>query len=281
MIDAHVHCFPKKLALRALHGASNSGRFGTDGTIEDQLSLAKREGIRKIIVLNFASRPDTMADVNQYAIENNGRAGIVVSFGTVHPYAENAIEELMRLYDAGIRGIKFQPIQQRFDVDDACCRPLFSSIGKLGMMTVIHGGRSTLTKEHPVLPQQIAKCIDYFQGNPVILSHMGGMFLTRTEIDYAASLPVITDTAYSAHHMDQDTFCYAFGKFGVDRVLFGTDLPWADLAREKAFVERLHLSENELNKVYDRNAERYLTACGALERSIYCDASVRCTREQY
>lgn len=110
---------------------------------------------------------------------------------------------------------------------------------------------------------------------------MGGMFLTRTEIDYAASLPVITDTAYSAHHMDQDTFCYAFGKFGVDRVLFGTDLPWADLAREKAFVERLHLSENELNKVYDRNAERYLTACGALERSIYCDASVRCTREQY
>ena len=135
------------------------------------------------------------------------------------------------------------------------------------MMTVIHGGRSAWTKDYPILPGQLAKSIDCFKGSPVVLSHMGGMFLTREEIDLAASLPVITDTAYSAHHMDQATFAYAFEKFGVDRVLFGTDSPWADLAKERAFIEKLSLSVDERDKVYDRNAERYLIACGALESS--------------
>ena len=267
MIDAHVHCFPPKLAFRALYGASNSGRFDTDGTVEDQLSLAKREGIRKIVLLNFASRPDTMADANDFAIENNGKDGVIISFGTVHPFAENAEEELTRLYARGIRGIKFQPTQQSFDMDDPRCRNLFSMIGRLGMMTVIHGGRSARTKSYPVLPEQMIKCIDLFRGNPVVLSHMGGMFLTRKEIDLAASLPVITDTAYSAHHLDQTTFSYAFERFGIDRVLFGTDVPWANLAREKTYVDGLSLSPEERDKIYDGNAVRYLTACGAWKRS--------------
>ena len=140
-------------------------------------------------------------------------------------------------------------------------------IGRLGMMTVIHGGRSARTKAYPILPDQIAKCVDLFQGNPVVLSHMGGMFLTRKEIDCAASLPVITDTAYSAHHLDQVTFAYAFERFGTDRVLFGTDVPWANLARERTYVDGLSLSAEERDMIYDGNAVRYLTACGAWERS--------------
>ncbi len=263
MIDAHVHCFPKILAQRALHPAWYTGSSGSDGTIEGQIGLANREGIRKVMLLNVATRPDTMADVNAFAVANNGKAGVVISFGSVHPLAENAEDEVDRLYSCGIRGIKFQPIHQRFCVDDPRCRELFSLIGKLGMMTVFHSGRSARTKEFSVLPEQMAKCIDCFRGNPVVLSHMGGMYLTREEIDEAASLPIITDTAYSAHHLDQTTFAYAFEKFGVDRVMFGTDMPWADLAKEKEYIERLHLSAQELEKVYDWNAERYLSACGA------------------
>ena len=265
MIDVHVHCFPKVLAQRALHPAWYVGSSGSDGTIEGQIELANREGIRKVILLNVAARPDTMADVNAFAKANNGKAGVVISFGSVHPYAENAEEEVDRLYFYGIRGIKFQPIHQKFCVDDPRCQKLYSRIGRLGMMTVFHSGRSARTKEFQILPEQMRKCIDCFRGNPVALSHMGGMYLTKVEIDEAASLPVITDTAFSAHHMDQATFAYAFEKFGVDRVMFGTDLPWADLATEKGFVESLHLSTGELDKVYDKNAERYLTACGAMK----------------
>ena len=265
MIDAHVHCFPKELAQRALHPTWYTESSESDGTIEGQIELVNREGIRRAILLNVATRPDTMADFNAFAVANNGKAGVIVSFGSVHPYAENAEDEVARLYSCGIRGIKFQPTHQKFSVDDPRCRELFSLIGKLGMMTVFHSGRSARTKEFPILPKQMAKCIDCFQGNPVVLSHMGGMYLTREEIDQAASLPVITDTAYNAHHMDQTTFAYAFERFGVDRVMFGTDMPWADLAREKEYIERLHLSAQELDRVYDRNAERYLTECGALK----------------
>ena len=55
-------------------------------------------------------------------------------------------------------------------MDEPCCEPIFRKIGELGMMTVIHGGRSIRTKEFPVLPRAVARYIDCFQGAPVVLS---------------------------------------------------------------------------------------------------------------
>lgn len=263
VIDSHVHCFPPKLADRALHGTLADRDFEVDGTLERQLVFAKKAGIRRFLLLNFASRPENMAHVNEFAVESNGKDGLVISFGSVHPFAPDALQELDRLYERGIRGIKFQPIRQSFSMDDPRCRPVFARIGELGMMTVIHGGRSARTREYPVLPEHVAKYIDCFQGNSVVLSHMGGMFLTRKEIDAAAALPVITDTAYSAYHMDLDAFAYAFERFGVERVMFGTDMPWADLTKEKAYVDSLRLSPDDRERVYDGNAEHYLSQCGA------------------
>ena len=176
MIDAHVHCFPGNLAPRALSKTNMYGTYETDGTIEGQLRLAKRYAIEKIMVLNIANKPEQQEHVNQYAISINGMEDKVVSLGSVHPFAPNAVETVEWLYEQGIRGIKFQPIRQKFYMDDPICRPIFRKIGELGMLTVIHGGRSIRTEHFHVLPKAIGRCIDGFQGAPVICSHMAGMF---------------------------------------------------------------------------------------------------------
>lgn len=121
-----------------------------------------------------------MHHVNDFAVSVNGMAGKVISFASIHPHAPDAAEEVERLYSLGIRGIKFQPIRQGFFMDEPCCEPIFRKIGELGMMTVIHGGRSIRTKEFPVLPRTVARYIDCFQGAPVVLSHLGGMFCPKT-----------------------------------------------------------------------------------------------------
>jgi len=147
MIDMHVHCFPDELAPRALSKTNLYGTYETDASISGQLRLAEKEGLRKVAVLHTANRPDSMAHVNEFALRVNGMEGKVISFAAIHPHAPNAVEEVERLYSLGIRGIKFQPIRQSFYVDEPCCAPIFKKIGSLGMMTVIHGGRSVRTPE--------------------------------------------------------------------------------------------------------------------------------------
>lgn len=264
MIDAHTHCFPNTLAPRALAKTNLYGTYETDATIQGQIRLAKRMGIDKVVVLNTATHPDSMGNVNDFAVKINGLEGRIISFGSVHPYAPDAVAEVERLYSLGIRGMKFQPIHQRFYMDEPCCAPVFQKIGSLGMMTVIHGGRSIRTKEFPVLPDAIARCIDSFGGAPVVLSHMGGMFLTEEEIRQAAALPVITDTALCVRHLDQKKFNLALELFGVGRVMFGTDMPWAFMEREIAYIENAPLTEGEKQLILDGNARRYLKKCGAM-----------------
>ena len=264
MIDSHTHCFPDTLAPRALAKTNLFGVYETDATINGQIRLAQKVGLDKVVVLNMANRPDSMQHVNDFAVAVNGMGGKVISFGSVHPYSPDAVDEVERLYSLGIRGIKFQPLHQHFYMDEPCCKPIFRKIGSLGMMTVIHGGRSIRTKEYPVLPGAMAKCVDWFDGAPVVLSHLGGMFLTEDEIREVTSLPVITDTALCVRHLDQKKFEFALNLFGVDRVMFGTDMPWASIEREKAYIENAALSEAEKNLIYDGNARRYLTQCGAM-----------------
>ncbi len=264
MIDVHVHCFPDALAPRALSKTNLYGTYETDATISGQLRLAERENIRKTVVLHMAFRPDSVAHVNQFALDVNGKDGKLISFGTVHPHAPNAVEEVDRLYSLGIRGIKFQPIRQEFYVDEPCCLPVYRRIGELGMMTTIHGGRSIRTDSYPVLPEAIARIIDLFQGAPVDLAHMGGMFLTDKEMELAASLPVLTDTALCVRHLDQERFNRALDLFGPERVMFGTDMPWASMAKEKAYIENAPLTEAERELIFDGNAARTLTAVGAM-----------------
>lgn len=264
MIDAHVHCFPDNLASRALSKTNLYGTYETDGTIAGQLRLAEQYGIEKILVLNLANTPEQQEHVNQYALAINGLQNKVISLGSVHPYASNAVETVEWLYKEGIRGIKFQPIRQEFYMDDPVCRPIFRKIGELGMMTVIHGGRSVRTDQYHVLPKAVGRYIDEFQGAPVICAHMAGMFCTEEEIKEIAAMPVYTDTALCVRHLDQKKFDWAAEQFGAERILFGTDMPWANMEKEMDYIRRSYFDEADQEKIFRGNALALFKRCGMI-----------------
>lgn len=140
IIDMHTHCFPVKLARRALTAPTFKWNFSGDGTIERERQLMKDYGVTHSVMLTVANRPDTQADVNAFALQANSKD--IIAFGSVHPFSSNAIETVDMLYDAGIKGIKFHNTYQQFDLSDHRCRSLYKKIGQLGMITVIHGGES-------------------------------------------------------------------------------------------------------------------------------------------
>lgn len=230
IIDFHTHCFPDFLAKRAVDSVPFAGENRLSGTLQAQLDFMAQSGMRGCALAHMASRPDTMRHVNDFAVSTMGAGRFV--FGSVHPAAEDAVAELHRLYDRGIRGVKFHTGHQLFDFDDPAFLPVYREIGRLGMVTLVHCGVSARSAKHLVYPRTVAKVIDAFAGAPFICAHMGGVTPRQRE-DFAllCSLPVYTDTALTPRMMDAPTLAEAVRQMGAARVLFGSDLPWGDFPR--------------------------------------------------
>jgi len=46
--------------------------------------------------------------------------------------------------------------------------------------------------------------------------------------------------------------------FGVDRVMFGSDFPMWDPGKEAALLRSAGLNEDEMEKIFSKNAQKYL-----------------------
>lgn len=62
----------------------------------------------------------------------------------------------------------------------------------------------------------------------------------------------------SSVYLEPDEYLRLIRKKGADHVLFGTDCPWNTVENELGMLERLGLTEEELEDIKWRNAERLL-----------------------
>ena len=119
IIDFHTHCFPQKIASRAVeslkHAAGGVDNH-TDGTAESLQKLMAADGVEKSVVLNVATNTRQQHSVNDFAASLDGED--LIAFGSVHPDSPDVLEELERIKDMGLRGVKFHPEYQNFFVDE-------------------------------------------------------------------------------------------------------------------------------------------------------------------
>ena len=66
------------------------------------------------------------------------------------------------------------------------------------------------------------------------------------------------DTGFSLLDMPSDLFVRMVHRHGADRILFGTDSPWADQADAVAHIRALPLTEAEKADILWRNAKELL-----------------------
>ena len=142
IIDFHTHCFPDKIASKAmeqLRMRSGIVRPFHDGSAAGLLELQRNDGVDYSVVLNIATNPKQQRNVNDFAISLKEVDGLV-PFGSVHYDSPDALDELERLKENGIKGVKLHPDYQGFFVDDDKMLPIYEKIGKLGLITVFHSG---------------------------------------------------------------------------------------------------------------------------------------------
>ncbi len=260
LIDFHTHIFPDKIADRAIQNLSRRAGGAIpyyDGTKEGLLACMREKGIDKSVVLNIATNPAQMRSVNDFAASVNG--GCLVSFGSVHPDAADVLDELDRIADLGLQGIKLHPDYQEFYGDDSKMWPVYEKIAKKGLIVVFHAGVDIgLYPPVYMTPRRLASALAPLEGATVVAAHFGGYMLWEEALECLAGRDVYFDTAYSAGAIPPGIARQIVRAHGADRLLFGSDLPWSDPGEEARMIETLELPRDELDKIFYKNALKIL-----------------------
>lgn len=259
IIDFHTHAFPEKIAEKAMTNLSfASGGLipQTNGTIDSLKDLMKKDGVDKSVALAIATNEKQQTAVNDFIA--SCECDEIISFGSVFPFAENALEELERIKALGLKGIKLHPEYQQFFVDDEKMKPLYKKISDLELIVLFHAGEDIgYPAPYHATPERLRKAAKWID-SPMVCAHWGSAGLGEEVIKYLCDIPVYFDTAFGYGTMPKDRALRILDKKGVDKMLFGSDCPWHAPSWEISMIETLGLSENEKEKIYHKNAEMLL-----------------------
>lgn len=256
LIDFHTHAFPDKIAARAVQSLSENGGGlmpHTDGTVVQLQRVLKEEGVDIGVVHSIATTPKQQQKVNDFAIEVNKLEGLV-AFGSVHPDAPDALEELERLKAAGIQGIKLHPQYQGFYADDIRMKPIYRKISQLGFVTLFHAGLDfAYAPPYLCMPDQMLGALKWLDG-PVVAAHWGGCDCPLEVLDKLCGEELWFDVSMSYGLIPRPVAQKILDKHTPDKLLFGSDMPWHRPSWELRLLNTLDMSEEDREKILWKNA---------------------------
>lgn len=285
IIDMHTHIFPAHIAEKTIEklGRAAHIRPHTDGALYGLLVSMRHHSLAYSVTLPAVTNPNSVEHLNNTIIEkllplqNQG----ILPFGGMHPDYPHIRRELLRLKNAGIKGIKLHPAYQRADLDDPRNLNILYEASDLGMTVLTHAGVDISVNGYDYASvEHILHVIKEVQPSKLVLAHMGGWGnWAQVESDLAGA-PVWLDTAFTYGRLDvypgmepsphENTvltpadFVRLCRKHGTDRILFGTDSPWQD---QGEYIEQLRvmgLSAEEQNAILGKNAAKLLELPGLM-----------------
>ena len=282
IIDFHTHTFPDHIAPIAIGKLRLTGHTCpfTDGTAADLRASMQRAGVDLSVVMPVATNPRQVPRVNDASAELNRQGNGLLSFGCVHPDCEDWYEELGRVAELGLPGIKIHPVYQGVDMDDVRFVRILARAGELGLIVMTHAGRDIgFPGQENCTPEMLRRAL--LQAGPVqlVAAHMGGWRNWDRVGENLSDLPNVSlDTAYALGlirsepedyytpqqrvMMSDEQFVSMVRAFGSKRILFGTDSPWRGQTEERNHIQSLPLTEAERADLLGGNARRLLKLGG-------------------
>jgi len=259
LIDFHSHAFPEKVARAAMDKLSQTGGMvpQTDGTLSGLKEVMARDGVDLSVVHCIATNPRQQTHVNDFAIAINSEPGIV-AFGSVHPDAPNALEELERLHAAGLKGVKLHPQYQGFCPDDEKLRPIYRRISQLGFVTLFHAGIDyAYLPPYYSAPEHIKGALKWLD-TPVVAAHWGGLGCGMEVLETLCGENLYFDLSFGYGVMPKPVAQAIVDKHGPDRLLFGSDMPWHRPSWELQLINSLDIGAEDREKIFYKNAQHLL-----------------------
>ncbi len=232
-----------------------------DGTVNGLCDLMKENGIEKSVILNTVTNERQVKNVNAFALETDKRFENLIPFCSLHPLTPNIKESLTELKNAGIKGIKHHPDYVGIEFDDERTDVLLSAASELEMPLVIHAGFDPVSpnKVH-ASPDAIIRVSEKFPKLKLVVAHLGGVLMWNEVYEKLCGRNIYFDTAFCCERvgLNLETAKKIFSKHPHEKILFGSDAPWAKPLEILDFLNKLGLSDESMELILHKNSERLL-----------------------
>lgn len=253
IIDFHAHIYPAKIAEKA---SDTIGQFYNinmkyKGSPESLLESGRQIGVDRYIVHSTATAPHQVESINNYIIGEVAAHPEFIGFGTIHPAYENYENELIRIYSAGLMGIKLHPDFQKFPIDLREMDDIYEVIAGLKMPILVHAGDFRYDYSGP---KRIANVLEKHPTLKVVAAHFGGYTQWEDSEKYLVGKNVWFDTSSSLWKLTPEVAMRMIHNHGVEKMLFGVDYPMWDHQEELERFNKLPLTEEEREAILYKNA---------------------------
>lgn len=261
IIDFHTHAFVDTIAEKALSKLSKVSGISpiTNGTVNGLKENMKKENVDKSVILPVATKPSQQKSINNWASEICDNE--IISFGALHPFAEDILDEAVRIKNLGLYGIKFHCEYQMFYPDDKKMYPVYQKIAELGLPVIFHGGWDPLSTDIIYgTPERFANAVKDNPNLTFIIAHLGGMKMWDDVKKYLAGKysNLYLDTSCLSRYISNDTLFDIINMHTPDKILFGSDSPWDRPSDDAELIKNLPLSDSDKEKIFSLNAKKLL-----------------------
>lgn len=261
IIDFHTHNFPDALAPKAMASlavncAANPDIVAhTDGTAADAKRILSASGVDRAVVCNIATNARQENKVNSYALSLL-ESDFFIPLGSLHPDSENKREELTRLKDAGIKGIKLHPDYVGIELTDERYDEIFLLLCEFSMFCVVHAGYDPISPEKVhAAPEMFRRVIDKYPDLKLAAAHMGGFSKAEEVLKHLVGQNIYLDTSLSSLRAGEKELLHEIlSTHDENKLLFGTDTPWTEPKAEIEFIKNAPISEERKEKIFYKNA---------------------------
>ncbi len=263
IIDFHTHCFPDQIAAKALEVTERVVGIApfTDGTWLGLEKKIREDGVDFAVVCSIATNAHQLAKVNSFAIDINDFSRTLIALGSAHPDSPILEDELQRLYDHDIKGIKIHPEYMPYFIDSPEWDTVFSLCEDMGMFVISHTGFDHVSPDRiAATPERVARVLDRHPRLTFIAAHLGGNRCYPQVLSHLCGREnLYLDTAIiSRLDKNNEYTSKIIAAHGADKILFGSDAPWSESKTEVEFIRSLSLSPRDEELIFHENAERLL-----------------------
>lgn len=256
VIDVHAHIYPEKIAERAVGAVGEFylvDMYG-QGTASHLLAAKDRAPLTHFVVHSVATKPSAVASINDFIAEQCRLHPELIGFMAMHQDLEDPEAEIERAVGLGLRGMKLHPDTQKVNMDDPRLMSIYEMIeGRLPL--IVHTGDYRTDFSHP---RRLKNILHTFPDLVVDAAHFGGWSVPEIGYDVLHDENVFIDVSSSMAFLGNRRTRELVNLWGADRVMFGSDFPMWDPAHEYDTFTSLGFSDDALEKMLWRNAERFI-----------------------
>jgi hypothetical protein len=259
IIDFHTHAFPDALAERALPMLEKEGKVKAvlDGKVSSLLRSMDEAGIHASVVASIATRPQQFESIFQWskAIASDR----LVPFPSIHPADPQAVEHLRQVHEHGFKGVKLHPYYQDFDLDEQRLWPVYATLQDCGLLLLCHTGFDlAFARVRKCDPVRILRVLESFPRLRFVASHLGAWEDWGEVERHLIGRPIDMDVSYAIDWAGPERARKLILNHPPERILFGTDSPWAGQRETLEQVRQLELGAEREALLLGRNAARLL-----------------------